>query len=1621
MGGFREMQYPFPYKTGDGLVDAELDQANIGLIEILPIGNVGVIRTLDQAFGMEIDTQQTKYIKMDVGLSNTILEVTSSGVSIYSSLSVSGLITFTGSVIIGMNLTVGGISTITNAQTAILEYALTSGGQHANPTITSQLGAFVMDGNNHFSPYAGHQYSGMAVTGNLKVAGHSLVQKANYHPNWLYSLNYIGCVDTTGQYYTGPTVNSEQLDTTLNGGVSSFTIYGPPVGGENVLTIGPIANALTVFGTTAITGNINVVGAMDVAGDFSNQGVFDAINTSFTVECPGITLFTGDGISGTFTCLQPDAINLSSATIILSANDPVFSSLLIESLGTITLSCVLDMIINTARFTLNGLGDVTISSTNSLSINSNPLSALQIYHTGYGPVLPPGGYIYIWAQLGVDIQGPGSVIIRTTSTAGSITLKTPSNGFLLLNVATIQGGSDLVSFIASFSNTINLSATTSIVLTTPQFQAITPDFEILNTTSPVTITFGKANTSYNAGTLRFFEFTTNSPTNLIEIKVLGGASGLTIDGDGHVTIPIATISSLLVTNPANAVLITGLQTYTATSPSTFSLMELYASNIDNLFAPHAHISIGKDGSNYNSVQLDFFYLNNASHSNLGSLKIAGAPSGIQMDGDGIVTVPYITNLYSANVLDYLYITSTTALLFAVNATFSGGGDISLGNFLAPNLVASNVAEIFMGKALTTNNSAQIAFNYNSSGSATNFLELGLYGGYPAVTINGSKNLTCYGNITATTTGSQFFDLLIYSSSGSPPLIVVQTYVSTNLTLAAFVAPRLPTGYYNIIKIGVDSGLYNDSFVQFYYYASNSATNTIGIGITGTPGMYIDGNSALYVGGSIQTNSSADATSYNGLTGSIQTIGGISVKKSIFCGGTLSFGAPSQVVAGNSYIYYTTGSGLFGFIMNTDATAQFSVGGAQTPCLYYGALNTISGGYPSYNSVIVPLTSDATNASGKTGSLCTTGGVSIAQSLWVGTQIRIINPASGSDVDSMFIYASSLSTSHVNSMYIGRDSGTYNSGQISFYYNGSGSLGNYIELGIVGSYPGITVDGHSSLTVPGGITSVSPVRITDSSDATDATGTTGSLGTLGGVSIKQSLYVGFKTVLASTGSPCLAATMGVVTSGAIATFYASAQSASAASSLILGKNVSSFNALNLQFYYTASGSTSNAVFVGLNGASHWLTINGSGIAALDAAVDATTPDGLTGTVQVIGGISCQLSLWVGTRANIIDTVNSTDTELMHLFSSVIANGYATSVRFGRANTTNEAGNLYFRNVGTSTATNYVSLSTIGTTGITIDGNSKLTVGGATTSTGIVRILSTTAASDVSGTTGSLGTLGGASFAKAVYVNDAIRISNSGSGGADVAFFMAPSTAAVAVVSAYLGKDTSAPYLDCAQFAYVHLADNSASNYISVGIQGSFPGIKIDGSSNLAIPGTTTSTGVLRVPNTTNSSDATGNTGAIGTTGGVSVAKDLWVGANSYLGSSYPFTYSEGSWTPTFTPNSGTINIGSGTLTGRYLQIGSQIIVMFYFSGFTYYTTTALASLTITGLPFSCGTPTNASLGPNNAHQILASNGGGAIGYTCTISSTTIALYDINGVAFQSGGLATFYSGNFSYAAALTYLV
>jgi len=131
---------------------------------------------------------------------------------------------------------------------------------------------------------------------------------------------------------------------------------------------------------------------------------------------------------------------------------------------------------------------------------------------------------------------------------------------------------------------------------------------------------------------------------------------------------------------------------------------------------------------------------------------------------------------------------------------------AIGSFLAPNMSAATNALVNIGAALATNNAFGLGFNYVSTGSTSNFLQISPYGSSTGLNIQATGNVG------------------IGITNPSAPLHIVSQSL-TWVNMATFYSPNITTQGC-LIVLGKASSSYNNLSIQ-YNHISDGSTNNFG--------------------------------------------------------------------------------------------------------------------------------------------------------------------------------------------------------------------------------------------------------------------------------------------------------------------------------------------------------------------------------------------------------------------------------------------------------------------------------------------------------------------------------------------------------------------------------------------------------------------------------------------------------------------------------------------------------------------------------------------------------------------------------------------------------------------------
>ena len=497
---------------------------------------------------------------------------------------------------------------------------------------------------------------------------------------------------------------------------------------------------------------------------------------------------------------------------------------------------------------------------NSVGIEIGTTGVTNFDSAHFGFVYEGEGLPTNYASMGMygaehvlNIFGTTDVAIGTTLDNGyALTVTGDINTTGVYRVNGTQIAASNLSNVTTGSGSIVLASSAS---TTVNGQTCTLGSTCTITAAAAGITVGTTTVSSgtsgyvlydNAGTLGNLA-TTGSGSVVLQTSPTINTS-LAVSATGSSTTPILTIS-----NPSAA----------STSLATFLDSNLSIGNF-------AQILIGHDSAtSLNTAALSFHYAGGSgSSSNYKKLDF-GTDGVFNIFGTGNVTIGGASDGGVKLFVIGNEAISGSGTAFRVSGSTTTSGSIA--TFLSPSLATSNFTAIQFGTALTTNNAMGLLYHFIGSGSTSNFLEFDFAGSSTSMSLFASGNISVG---TTTDSGDKFY---ITGTAVSRGILHAATANTASNTVATFLSPSLATSNYNVINVGVDSLVTdNSASFGFHYVGSSSTANFASIGISGfsdnilnvfasgdvSIGSTTDGGYKLNVSGNIATNSSGSLLSNN---------------------------------------------------------------------------------------------------------------------------------------------------------------------------------------------------------------------------------------------------------------------------------------------------------------------------------------------------------------------------------------------------------------------------------------------------------------------------------------------------------------------------------------------------------------------------------------------------------------------------------------------------------------------------------------------------------------------------------------------------------------------------------------
>lgn len=187
------------------------------------------------------------------------------------------------------------------------------------------------------------------------------------------------------------------------------------------------------------------------------------------------------------------------------------------------------------------------------------------------------------------------------------------------------------------------------------------------------------------------------------------------------------------------------------------------------------------------------------------------------------------------------LTTTSSVAFGSAAAGTAGLTVSntavnatpkVASFLAPSATTGTNQQgpfIAIGVAESTRNSAVIQFSNAGSGSTSNAMGLGLYGG-SVLFVNGDGTVNTTGKLSSTSSGA-----------GTPGFATTNTAANSTPLVASHLAPNLTTGTSTqgaFMTLGAAESTRNCGIFMFNNAGAGSTSNSLSLGLYGSNSLYV---------------------------------------------------------------------------------------------------------------------------------------------------------------------------------------------------------------------------------------------------------------------------------------------------------------------------------------------------------------------------------------------------------------------------------------------------------------------------------------------------------------------------------------------------------------------------------------------------------------------------------------------------------------------------------------------------------------------------------------------------------------------------------------------------------------
>ena len=919
-------------------------------------------------------------------------------------------------------------------------------------------------------------------------------------------------------------------------------------------------------------------------------------------------------------------------------------------------------------------------------------------------------------------------------------------------------------------------------------------------------------------------------------------------------------------------------------------------------------------------------------------------------------------------------TSYTAPIFTI--TNNATNPEAIANFLAPNMASNKDISIDIGYAASTSNSFNIGFSFSSSGSASNYGYMSLFGNalifqlyatYISITastastsyttgalvitgglglggagnFNSTLNVAGITSITNTTASISYTSGALQVSGGVG--IAGSVYINTSLNVAS------TTALDSTLNVSGITSLTNTTNATSYTTGALIVSGGLGLALA----AYL--NSTLNVAGITSITNTTASTSNT--TGALTISGGVGIS------GALNVGGATSISSGIAQVYNAS-SPYFAVGLNSGVSTNYiQVAVASGPNLYANGTQSGDAVIRSSNNLFLgsigSLGSNTVQLELNTSGDAIFGGTDQSTSYNTGA-VQVPNGGIGCGGTISCGGNGGFTTPTNQGTFIGFNRSS-TSGTTTFANQiGSGTTGGFEFI----QYNNSNVLGNTYLTM-----SASSVKIPLTTAATSYT--TGALVVSGGLGIAGSSYFNNTVSITASTSSYTTATFMVTNNAtnpeAIANFYAPNVTSGNNSAIALGYASTAYNSIDIGFYFSAAASTSNYGYLALAFQPESLQFFSSYI---NIPLSTASTSNTTGALTISGGVGISGALNVGG---------------------------ATSISSGIAQVYNASSPYFAVGLNSGVSTNYIQVA--------VASGPNLYANGTQSGDAVIRSSNNLFLGSI-GSLGSntvqleLNTSGDAIFGgtdqSTSYNTGAVQVPNGGIGcGGTISCggnggFTTPTNQGT-----FIGWNRNSPS-----------GTTTFANQIGGGTTGGFEFIQYNNSNVLGNSYLTMSGSSVQIPLTTNSSSST--TGALTVSGGMGIADNVYIGGNLYVQNNLVPYQTKSTFTPT-------INY-SGTLVGlTYNAQGGTLIKMgnFYFISlelaFTYTSSGSSWDYLSIAVPQVSGTQ-------NNVYVPIAaqSNRGsfGSVSYEqpnyCFTTITTGAIGVYNSSFAQIGQASTGYT-------------